>query len=289
MKNFQDFPLIVHERILSYTSFHEVSKLRLTSRRMNTLCIYVLRSGFNAAERLHASLSKMIRAQLPRRESQRRGHPLSRHSEILASIETRLSLLNMTFMKFVQSGRCNFIPGKVIDELMRVLRIVGQEKINIPKPFDLLQELRDISSMSMEYFDEQILPSLEAPLSTASVCESLQICRKANSKSKGVKRCNKRISELSSHLSEYKRIISDQSYQIKALEVVISKQNELLKQHASGLKEINQKMAETDQVMLDLRLSRKRKADEDDSLEGEEDGGQCSSSGEGPPPKKMAL
>ncbi|CAB4057560.1 FBXO28 [Lepeophtheirus salmonis] len=93
-----------------------------------------------------------------------RGHPLSRHSEVLASIETRLSLLNMTFMKICSNVK----------------------KFNIPKPFDLLQELRDISSMSMEYFDEQILPSLEVSSNNSSTEEYLRPNKKSNSKNRGI-------------------------------------------------------------------------------------------------------
>lgn len=48
-----------------------------------------------------------------RRESERRNHSLARHADILAAVETRLSLLNMTFMKYVDSNLCCFIPGKV--------------------------------------------------------------------------------------------------------------------------------------------------------------------------------
>lgn len=51
-----------------------------------------------------------------RRESERRNHSLARHADILAAVETRLSLLNMTFMKYVDSNLCCFIPGKVTSE-----------------------------------------------------------------------------------------------------------------------------------------------------------------------------
>ena len=49
-------------------------------------------------------------------------HPLARHNDILTAIETRISLLSMTFMKYVDLGLCCFIPGKVIDEIFCVLR-----------------------------------------------------------------------------------------------------------------------------------------------------------------------
>ena len=59
---------------------------------------------------------------------------------------------------------CCFIPGKVIDEIYRVLRFI-QNNPNPPRVHELLQELRDISSMAMEYFEEKIAPSLKSKLS----------------------------------------------------------------------------------------------------------------------------
>lgn len=123
-----------------------------------------------------------------RRESERRNHSLARHADILAAVETRLSLLNMTFMKYVDSNLCCFIPGKVssvsrdprrtvalhvftvppvclqvIDEIYRVLRYVNSTRAP-QRAHEVLQELRDISSMAMEYFDEKIVPILKKKL-----------------------------------------------------------------------------------------------------------------------------
>ena len=96
----------------------------------------------------------------------------------------------MTFCKFIDVELCCFIPGRVIDELFRVLRICNEK--NPPRAFEvlqvskmfkletlmginhhnytvvsdlmielLLQELRDISSMAMEHFDEKIVPTFK--------------------------------------------------------------------------------------------------------------------------------
>ena len=96
----------------------------------------------------------------------------------------------MTFGKFIEAELCCFIPGRVIDELFRVLRICNEK--NPPRAFEvlqvskmfkletlmginhhnytvvsdlmielLLQELRDISSMAMEHFDEKIVPTFK--------------------------------------------------------------------------------------------------------------------------------
>ncbi|CAN7999626.1 unnamed protein product [Ixodes hexagonus] len=156
----ESLPVEVVEAILSYLSYDEISANRRVSRRFNSYCQRLLNQGFFRAERFHAKCLKAVKKQLPRRESERRTHPLARHCEILTSIETRLSLLSMTFMKYMDMGLCCFIPGKVIDEIFRVLRLV-QKGGTPPRAHEILQELRDISSMAMEHFDERIAPELK--------------------------------------------------------------------------------------------------------------------------------
>lgn len=64
-------------------------------------------------EKYHGQCLKAVKTQLPRRESERRSHPLARHCDILTAIETRISMLSMTFTKYVDLNLCCFIPGKV--------------------------------------------------------------------------------------------------------------------------------------------------------------------------------
>ena len=130
---------------------------------MNQTCGRLLTTGFLSVERYHSGCLKKVKAQLPRRESERRNHPLARHCDILSAIETRLSLLGMTFMKYVDCKLCCFIPGKVIDEIYKLLRVVESAQ-NISRVHDLLQELRDISSMAMEHFEERVAPKLKAQM-----------------------------------------------------------------------------------------------------------------------------
>lgn len=66
-------------------------------------------------EKYHAQCLRAVKSQLPRRESERRCHPLARHCDILTAIETRISMLSMTFTKYVDLNLCCFIPGKVSD------------------------------------------------------------------------------------------------------------------------------------------------------------------------------
>lgn len=42
-----------------------------------------------------------------------RNHPLAKHSDVLTCIETRISMLSMTYTKYIEVNLCCFIPGKV--------------------------------------------------------------------------------------------------------------------------------------------------------------------------------
>jgi len=158
-----ELPDTVFEQTLMLLSFHEIAQLRRINKRFDTTCMALLNKGFRSAERYHTKCLKEVKAKLPRRESERRNHKLSRHCDILTAIETRISLLSMTFLKYVDLNLCCFIPGKVIDEIFSALRTIQADE-NPPRAYEILQELRDISSMAMEYFDEKIVPSLKVQL-----------------------------------------------------------------------------------------------------------------------------
>ncbi|CAG2067464.1 unnamed protein product, partial [Timema podura] len=60
------------------------------------------------------------------------------------------------------------------NEIFRVLRII-QNKEFPPKTHEILQELRDLSSMAMEHFDEKIAPNLKFRLPCAKFRAQLQL------------------------------------------------------------------------------------------------------------------
>uniref|UniRef100_A0A2K6TCR1 F-box protein 28 n=1 Tax=Saimiri boliviensis boliviensis TaxID=39432 RepID=A0A2K6TCR1_SAIBB len=100
-------PIVAIENILSFMSYDEMSQFRLVCKRMDLVCQRMLNQGFLKVERYHNLCQKQVKAQLPGRESERRNHSLARHADILAAVETRLSLLNTTFMKYVDSNLCS--------------------------------------------------------------------------------------------------------------------------------------------------------------------------------------
>ena len=165
-------PIVAIENIPSFMSQDEISQLHLVCKRMDLVCQRMLNQGFLKVERYHNPCQKQVKAQLPRRESERRNHSLAPHADILAAVETRLSLLNMTFMKYVDSNLCCFIPGKVIDEIYHVLRYVHSTRAP-QRAHEVLQELRDISSIATEYFAEKIVPVLKRKVPGSDVSARL--------------------------------------------------------------------------------------------------------------------
>ncbi|KAJ8981700.1 hypothetical protein NQ317_003421 [Molorchus minor] len=126
---------------------------------MKSVANYYQEASYSWKKR-HAAIYKRVKSLLPRRESERRAHPLSRHCDILQAVETRISMLNMTYIKYIESSLLCFIPGKVLDEMKAVLALVESDQTP-PRTHQLLQELRDLSSMAMEHFDEHILPKIK--------------------------------------------------------------------------------------------------------------------------------
>ena len=121
-------------------------------------CKRHLNMGFQKVEKIQSRYLKELKGKLPRRESARRNHHYARHCDILTAIDTRMNLLSMTFGKYIDADLCCFFPGKIIDEIFNVLRIL--KYANPPRTYEVLQELRDISSMAMEHFDDKIVPGL---------------------------------------------------------------------------------------------------------------------------------
>lgn len=130
------------------------------SVRINKLCQGMLNIGFNKMIRRHGQNLKRIKALLPRRESERRTHTLAKHSDILTCIETRISMLSMTYKKYMDVKLCCFIPGKIIDEVLQILVLINSATKPL-RSHEVLQELRDISSMAIDHFDDKIAPQLK--------------------------------------------------------------------------------------------------------------------------------
>ncbi|KIH66631.1 F-box domain protein, partial [Ancylostoma duodenale] len=146
---FVDLPSEIQMAILKCLSYDDIAKLRRTCKLMNTLCSYLLNRGF---QQLGIDIDReklRIKRELPRRESMRRSHRLSRLNDAYAGLDTRFSIMTMTYRKFIDMKASCFIPGKVLDEFFRIIDILkkshdrgGTLTIDI---HELLKDLRDLS------------------------------------------------------------------------------------------------------------------------------------------------
>ncbi|GAB1860826.1 F-box only protein 28 [Camponotus japonicus] len=295
-----NLPDVCLEAILSNLSYDEISRYRIVCRQFNRICKKLLNRGFNLMEKYHAQCLRAVKSKLPRRESERRSHPLARHCDILTAIETRISMLSMTFIKYVDLNVCCFIPGKVIDEIFRVLRLIRETKTP-PRAHEILQELRDISSMAMEHFDEKILPDLKHNICTSMIGtvnsydipggvmispsrnnSALPHCNNYSSNcseklNQTFKKINDRIkknkiffSSVKNQMSRIKLRMQRQDHQIRMQNLKLQKQVKKIHDQDMQLAEMRKHLEEWEQKMVDLttELSRAREETQNpDSLE----------------------
>ncbi|XP_060703998.1 F-box only protein 28 [Hemiscyllium ocellatum] len=261
-----NLPIVAIDSILGLMSYDEISGLRMVCKRMDAVCQRMLNQGFLKVERYHSLCQKQVKAQLPRRESERRNHSLARHADILAAVETRLSLLNMTFMKYVDTNLCCFIPGKVIDEIYRVLRYVNSTR-SPQRAHEVLQELRDISSMAMEYFDEKIVPILKKKLSISDMSGRLlgvppvpgpsttltavQLFSKQNPARQELCKLQQQmkaqglnVTATRREVSEFRVKFQEQLKQLQDQDQKILEQNQIISEQNARLAELDRKLAE---------------------------------------------
>ncbi|NXL91328.1 FBX28 protein, partial [Alectura lathami] len=243
-------------------------------KRMDLVCQRMLNQGFLKVERYHNLCQKQVKAQLPRRESERRNHSLARHADILAAVETRLSLLNMTFMKYVDSNLCCFIPGKVIDEIYRVLRYVNSTRAP-QRAHEVLQELRDISSMAMEYFDEKIVPILKRKLPGSDVSgrligaapvfsevpgpsaalTTMQLFSKQNPSRQEVTKLQQQVKANGAGVTVLKREISELRTKVQEQQKQLQDQDQKLLEQTQIIGEQNSRLAELERKLREVTES----------------------------------
>lgn len=155
---------------------------------MDRVCGSILNSTFQKLQAQMLNRFQAIKAQMPRRESARRNHPLACESDIIETLHMRLTLLQMSFGKHIERKHCCFFPGEVnevllanyknknmqytnlykfqfliifqiLDEVNRILHYIRVTP-KLARPYKVTDELFDLSTMAMEYFKERIEPTL---------------------------------------------------------------------------------------------------------------------------------
>ena len=209
----ENLPVEVFEQVLTYLSYpyHELAKLRRVDRKFNSSIMRLLNQGFRAAERLHAKYLEVtlklislniyfdpktvqeVKEKLPRLKSERQNHQLYPHYGILMAMGFEISRLSFIFLNWEYNEyNLSCVPGKVIDEIISLLRTI-QEEENPPATNVILRDLRDISTMAVKYFVEGIVPNLKIQLSQLKLEEKEkrkmeEIKKKEERKMEGIKK-----------------------------------------------------------------------------------------------------
>ncbi|XP_054737083.1 uncharacterized protein LOC129243795 [Anastrepha obliqua] len=264
-----DLPNEILAKIFAYVGYRKVGQLRVVSRKMNDVCMDILNSTFSRLitqtyNRFHA-----IKANMPRRESARRNHPLACECDIIETCYMRLSLLQMTFGKHIERGHCSFFPGAILDEVYNIL-IYIRNTPRLERPYRVTDELFDLSTMAMEYFRdriEQTLPdiacykdfyklptttkrpalvaSVDVDSSSTSPPQSNMVLRKGIRKIKqGMKIYNNQLSVLRNELRTCKRKSSEQGKQIAEQQKLLAEQQKQTLEYANRMDENDKKNEE---------------------------------------------
>jgi len=155
-----ELPAELLVKILQYIPFKDHAYIRLVCRRLNEIAAGRLNSTFQQLQNKMLDRFQHIKAQMPRRESARRNHPLARESDIVETLHMRLTLLQMTFGKHIERKHICFFPGEILDEVYRILRYIHSTNPPLGRTYKVTDELFDLSTMAMEYFKDNIEPSL---------------------------------------------------------------------------------------------------------------------------------
>ncbi|XP_075166133.1 F-box protein dampened [Haematobia irritans] len=270
--NLLDLPEEVLYSILSYVGFKKIGQLRVVSHKMNDVCMHMLNSTFSKLITKTYNRFQGIKANMPRRESARRNHPLACECDIIETCYMRLSLLQMTFGKHIERGHCCFFPGAILDEVYTILNYIKNTPC-LERPYRVTDELFDLSTMAMEYFRDRIEPTLpgiayfnkeffklptttKRPLVIASDLsdnstslpsppQSNMVLRKGIRKIKqGMKIYNNQLSVLRTELRTCKRKSAEQGKQIAEQQKLMAEQRKQTLEYATRLDENDKKNEE---------------------------------------------
>ncbi|XP_034650699.1 uncharacterized protein LOC117890126 [Drosophila subobscura] len=157
--NILDLPTELVEKIVGFLDYKNVSNLRMVSHRFNDISMAILNGAFARQIKTTYNRFHSIKANMPRRESARRSHPLACECDIIETCYMRLSLLHMSMGKHIERGHCCFFPGAILDEVNAILKYISITP-KLQRPYRVTDELFDLSTMAMEYFKDRIEPTL---------------------------------------------------------------------------------------------------------------------------------
>ncbi|NXF33166.1 FBX28 protein, partial [Nyctibius bracteatus] len=173
--------------------------------------------------------------------------------------------------KQVKAQLPRYVPVKtVIDEIYRVLRYVNSTRAP-QRAHEVLQELRDISSMAMEYFDEKIVPILKRKMPGSDVSGRLigtapvpgpsaaltttQLFSKQNPSRQEVTKLQQQVKANGTGLTALKREISELRIKVQEQQKQLQDQDQKLLEQTQIIGEQNARLAELERKLREVMES----------------------------------
>ncbi|NXC69631.1 FBX28 protein, partial [Anhinga anhinga] len=217
-------------------------------KRMDLVCQRMLNQGFLKVERYHNLCQKQVKAQLPR----------------YVPVKTVVKLLLSRMLKRI------FLLANSTYEIYRVLRYVNSTRAP-QRAHEVLQELRDISSMAMEYFDEKIVPILKrkmpgsdvsgrligtAPVPGPSAAlTTMQLFSKQNPSRQEVTKLQQQVKANGTGLTALKREISELRIKVQEQQKQLQDQDQKLLEQTQIIGEQNARLAELERKLREVMES----------------------------------
>lgn len=99
------------------------------------------------------------------RRSSVRNHPLYSHILSLRMTDVTLNIRLSCYNKYTNMNLCCFIPGKIIDEIMKIIRRNYAGRPKTTSSYEILKELTDLVCMATEHFKSEISHILDKKIS----------------------------------------------------------------------------------------------------------------------------
>lgn len=265
-----DLPIEILDKIFSYVGYKQCAHMRGVSQQMNQVCKGILNSTFQKLQTQLQNRFQTVKKIMPRRESARRSHPSAGECDLVETCHMRLSLLQMTFGKHIDRNHICFFPGSILDEVYNILNYIRTTP-KLGRPYIIIEELFDLSTMAMEYFKEHLestLPEIayfnkdfldfgkHSTTSTRKVSSSHSssmpsppqtnmVLRKGIRKIKqGMKRYNNQLTVLRNDLRFCKKKSTEQTKQLTEMQKLLAEQQKQTHEYAARLDESEKKYEE---------------------------------------------
>ena len=265
--NILSLPSEILESVLLYCSYDEISKCRLVCHQFNEVCKQLLNQGFTLVDRQHEQLQKDVKSKLPRRDSERRNHPLAKRFAVLNWMKLELSTIT-AYKKYINMNLCCFIPGKVLDEALHVLEAVSKSE-SLPHEHELLRELRDLSQMAVEHFQENIVPRLKTkmppiPQSPSANSPGCSVAQGSNTTALVTQQQDPSTEKARADADKASNL--EQGKQFVELQQQLAETKKQVQEQKGQIMDLNRRMDEQDKKIMELmednaQLKRGRKTD----------------------------